>query len=79
MKKQNLILALILSTVTITAVAVTSETQEKDAKSVAWYTANVREARAQNKICFDNPELQTSTTCKNALHALKIVYVGVGN
>jgi len=78
MKTQNIILALILSTVTVTAVAVSTE-QEKDVKSVAWYTANVRAARAQNKICFDDPSLQESTTCKNTLHALKMVYVGVGN
>jgi len=79
MKKQNIILALILSTITVTAVAVTSDSKEKDAKSVAWFTANVRAARAQNKTCFENTELQSSTNCKNALHALELVYVGVGN
>jgi len=78
MKKQNLILALILSTVTVTAVAVSTD-QGKEATSVAWFTANVKEARDQNKECFDNPGLQESATCKNALHALRIIYVGVGN
>jgi len=79
MKKQNLILALILSTSTVTAVAISTDSQEKEAKSVAWFTANVRAARAQNKTCFENTELQSSTNCKNALHALELIYVGVGN
>ncbi len=79
MNKQNLVLALILSTVSVGAIAVSSDSSEKEAKSIAWFTANVREARAQNKLCFDNPNLQASANCKNALHALKIIYVGVGN
>jgi len=79
MKNFNLILAVIISTVTITAYAVSTDQQEKEAKSIAWYTANVKEARQKNKACYDNAELQATTDCKNALHALKLVYVGVGN
>ena len=79
MKNYNLILAVIISTITVTAYAVTSDQQEKEAKSIAWYTANVKEARQTNKLCYDNTELQATQDCKNALHALKLVYVGVGN
>jgi type II secretory pathway pseudopilin PulG len=79
MKKQNLILAIIFSAVSITAYAATSGQQEKEAKSVAWYTANVRQARQKNKACYDNAELQSTEDCKNAQHALELVYVGVGN
>lgn len=79
MKKQKLILALILSTITVTAIAVNTDLQGTQTKSIAWFTANVKEAREQNKVCFDTPSLQTSANCKNSLHALKIIYVGVGN
>ena len=79
MKKQNLILAVIISTLSATAYSVTSGQQEKEAKSVAWYTANVREAREKNKECYENVELQETTDCKNTLHALQLLYVGVGN
>ena len=79
MKKQKLILAFILSTITVTAVAISTDSQEKQAKSIAQFTANVKEAREQNKVCFDTPSLQASASCKNALHALKIIYVGVRN
>ncbi len=79
MKNQHLILAIFLSAITITAYAATAPQQEKEAKSVAWYTANVRQARQKNKICYDNAEMQKTTDCKNAQHALELVYVGVGN
>jgi len=80
MKNQKLILAVIISSIaaTATAYAVTNSNQQ-EAKSIAWYTANVKEARQQNKTCYDNAELQSTKNCKNALHALELVYVGVGN
>lgn len=79
MKNYNLILAIFISTITATAYAVSSDQQDTEAKSVAWYTANVKEARQKNKLCYDNTELQATQDCKNALHALELVYVGVGN
>ena len=79
MKNQNLILGAILLASTAAVYAVSSEQQEKEAKSLAWYTANVRAARQKNKICYDDKELQSTMDCKNALHALELVYVGVGN
>jgi hypothetical protein len=80
MNKQNLILGIIIATLTATAFAVTNDKQvskETDAKSVAWYTANIREARQKNKECFENKELQSTTDCKNSLHALEISYKGI--
>ncbi len=47
-----------------------------EAKSVAWYVANVKEARAKNKECFDNPEIKATEDCENALHALQISFKG---
>jgi len=79
MKNYKLILAVIISTITATAYAVSTDQQGIDAKSVAWYTANVKEARQKNKSCYDNSELQATQGCKNALHALELIYVGVGN
>lgn len=53
------------------------ETQTgNDAKSVAWYVANIKEARAKNQQCHDNPGLQSSEDCANALHALNISFKG---
>ncbi|MGD0959423.1 MAG: EexN family lipoprotein [Methylomonas sp.] len=48
----------------------------EDTKSVAWYVANIKEARAQNQICYDNPSLKSSENCSNALHALQISFKG---
>jgi len=82
MKKNSLILGFIIATLAVTAIAETNnnkESESKPAKSVAWYTANVKEARAKNKECYDNKELTTTGDCKNSLHALQLVYVGVGN
>ncbi len=47
-----------------------------EAKSVAWYVANVREAKSKNQECFDNPEIKQSEDCENALHALQISFKG---
>lgn len=44
------------------------------AKTVAWYVANIKEAKAQNKVCHDNPGIQASADCANALQALKISF-----
>ena len=47
-----------------------------DTKSVAWYVANLKEAKAQNQVCHDNPDLRDSENCQNALHALQISFKG---
>jgi inner membrane protein involved in colicin E2 resistance len=82
MNKNSIILGLAIVTFAITAIAETSNkdgNSNKEAKSIAWYTANVKEARSKNKECFENKELQATEGCENSLHALKLVYVGVGN
>lgn len=48
----------------------------KDAKSVAWYVANIQEAKAQNQACHDSPSNQSTENCANALHALEITFKG---
>ncbi|MGZ4960690.1 MAG: EexN family lipoprotein [Methylomonas sp.] len=67
-----LILAFAAFKVTIAAEAAAGE----QAKSLAWYVANIPEARKQNQACHDNPGLQASTDCVNALHALEISFKG---
>jgi hypothetical protein len=81
MNKQKIIFAFLIATFSIATFAVSNQqnSAENDVKSVAWYTANVPDARKKNKECYDNPKLQPTKNCKNSLHALKIVYVGVGN
>lgn len=82
MNKQKMIFSLIIATFSLTAFAVSTQQEEQvqeEAKSVAWYTANVSEARDKNKECYDDPKLQSTEDCKNSLHALQLVYVGVGN
>lgn len=55
---------------------VAAEQQVEQAKSVAWYVANIREARKQNEVCFKDQALQTTEPCQNALHALQISFKG---
>lgn len=52
------------------------DTGNKEEKSVAWYVANTKEARDQNKECHDNPSLQSTPECINSLHALEISFAG---
>jgi hypothetical protein len=54
---------------------IAGETKE-DVKSVAWYVANIKAARAQNQQCFDNAGLQATPNCVNSLHALEISFKG---
>lgn len=82
MNVKQIIFTLIITTFSLATFAVSIQQEEqaqKEAKSVAWYTANVREARDKNKECYDEPKLQSTEDCKNSLHALQLVYVGVGN
>jgi hypothetical protein len=43
-------------------------------KSVAWYVANIHEARATNRACFSQGNA-VSDDCRNALQALNISHV----
>jgi hypothetical protein len=68
-------LALILSAFKVISAEETTQTTE-EAKTVAWYVANVKEARTKNQECHDNPSIQSSIDCENALHALQISFKG---
>ena len=51
--------------------------QSNEAKSVAWYTANIKAAQAKNNECHrasNATELQSSPDCINALHAIEISF-----
>jgi invasion protein IalB len=48
----------------------------KEERSVAWFVANSKEARAQNQACHDDPGIQSAQNCINSLHALQIAFVG---
>lgn len=45
-------------------------------KSVAWYVANIKAAKAKNQECHDNPGAQSPDDCAKALHALEISFTG---
>jgi hypothetical protein len=51
--------------------------QSDEAKSVAWYTANIKVAQAKNNECrrdANATELQSTPDCINALHAIEISF-----
>lgn len=80
MNKQNLLIGVIIATLTATAYAAKVNQREESVgktKSVAWYTANLPEARSKNKQCFDSPSLKGSEDCVNSLHALEISYKSI--
>lgn len=78
MKKQ--IIVLVISVLSLTLVGLKAlnaqESGEGQAKSVAWYVANLKDARTKNQLCHDTPNLQGSLDCQNALHALEITFKG---
>lgn len=50
-----------------------------EVKSVAWYVANLPDARAKNKECYSDPsasDLQSTPNCVNSLQALKMSFTG---
>lgn len=79
MKKNAIIFtvtALLLGLSAFTVINAEESTQVSEAKTIAWYVANVKEAKAKNQECFDNPEIKASQDCENALHALQISFKG---
>jgi hypothetical protein len=67
-----------LATAVLVMTVITFKTSNaEDAKTIAWYAANIKEAQAKNKECHENSSLQSSPECVNALHALEISF-GVG-
>lgn len=79
MQKNALILTVSTLVLVLSAFKVISAEESKQAskaKSVAWYVANIKDARAKNQECHDNPGIQSSADCGNALHALEISFKG---
>jgi DNA-binding helix-hairpin-helix protein with protein kinase domain len=76
MKKGSLIM-LVAAVSALTITAFTASNAE-ESKSVAWYAANIQEAKTKVQACHDNASLQGSPECLNARHALEISF-GVGS
>lgn len=79
MRKNSIILLIASLVLMLSAFKVISAEEAKlaeQAKSIAWYVANVKEAKAKNQQCFDNPGLKATEDCENALHALQISFKG---
>lgn len=70
MKKNNIVIVTVLF-LTL-AVTVFKASSAEDNKTVAWYSANIKEAQAKNKQCYADKDLQATPECVNALHALEI-------
>ncbi len=76
MNKTSLIM--LIAAVSILTITAFRAGNAEESKSVAWYTANIREAKTKVQACHDNPSLQQgSPECANARHALEISF-GVG-
>lgn len=50
---------------------------EGQVRTVAWYVANIAEAKAVNRTCFqgDSALMQESEDCQNALKALNMAHI----
>lgn len=86
MKKSNLLLLVVAISAVAFCLSASAleldrsvDAKAEETKSVAWYTANLKEARAKNKECYGDPkatELQATPNCVNSLQALKISFAG---
>ncbi len=78
-QKRNIIIASSISALIAVMVFQTTnaESSKSDAKSVAWYVANIKAAQTKNNECrgeSGNPELQATPDCANALNALQMSF-----
>jgi hypothetical protein len=74
-----IVTAIVLTAVTFSVISAqksNTNANTTDAKSVAWFVANLKEARAQNQLCHDDASIQATPACENALHALQISFKG---
>jgi len=81
MKKSSIIListglVLAFSAFNVISAEEPNQVQTENTKSVAWYVANIREAKAKNQQCFEDHAQQSNSDCENALHALQISFNG---
>ena len=68
--------AAILFAMAVVVLQIKQQNSAPQNKSLAWYMANPKEALADNKICYENPQLRTSENCVNSLHALEVMHKG---
>lgn len=77
-QKRNIIIASSLFALVAAMVVQTTnaESLKSEAKSLGWYTANIKVAQAKNTECRteNNAELQATEDCINALRALEISF-----
>lgn len=72
MKKGSLIM--LAAAISILAFTALRTSNAEEGKSVAWYAANIQEAKAKVQECHDNASIQSSPECGNARHALEISF-----
>jgi hypothetical protein len=75
-KHTAIFIAAISALVAVMAIQ-TTNAQGSDAKTKAWYVANIKDAEAKNKECradSSNVELQNTPECVNALQALELSF-----
>lgn len=73
----HLVAVAIIATTGVVAFQKNIEAKVPEVKSIAWYSANQKAAREQNKFCFDNPDLKNTENCVNSLQALQMSYKGI--
>lgn len=77
--KKSIVLAIAAVSVlgfTFFQATIAGEKETEQVKTVAWYVANIKEARKQNQECYNNTSLQSTPNCQNSLHALQISFKG---
>lgn len=72
----HLVALAIIATAGVMAFQKNLEAKAPEVKSIAWYAANQKAAKEQNKFCYENPEYKNTENCINSLHALEISHKG---
>jgi invasion protein IalB len=74
-KHAAIFIAAVSALVAVMALQTTNAQGSADAKTKAWYVANIKDAETKNKECradSSNVELQNTPECVNALQALEL-------
>ncbi|KJV07494.1 hypothetical protein [Methylocucumis oryzae] len=76
MNRKHVFILASIAAVMFSAIAVSSQNDDskEEAKSVAWYVANLQDANQQNQQCFDNPAIRNEPNCLNSRRALEISF-----
>lgn len=76
-KHTAIFIAAISALIAAMAIQTTNAQSSSDAKTKAWYVANIKEAEMKNKECradSNNVTLQNTPECVNALQALELSF-----